>query len=282
VRRRHLFDPRVPTLGHESLSRRRNGSVRGAQQVPRRDGPPPRRPRGRGRAGSAPRALRRRHHCGCLGVDVGGKRLGEQFTIQVQVEPLASVRVRERHRSQRCRYQTVREDLRLKELLDALPFVGHPPIDEHQRLHLLVPGSGVGHDRAAVGVADQDNRAGDGAQQGRQVRSVIGRVAERVGEPMAANPRSRTARIDSPKPVASAHAPWTNTMVGVSAVTSSQLLRRRLDRCANPMAEYSKANRLSRSSTAGQRRPAPIIRAAGRVSSCAGSWSSMEPARGSI
>jgi hypothetical protein len=34
---------------------------------------------------------------------------------------------------------------------------------------------------------------------------------------MAANPRSRRARIDLPKPVASAHAPWTNTMVGVSA-----------------------------------------------------------------
>jgi hypothetical protein len=31
-------------------------------------------------------------------------------------------------------------------------------------------------------------------------------------------PRSRTVRIISPKPVASAHAPWTNTIVGVFAV----------------------------------------------------------------
>jgi hypothetical protein len=54
----------------------------------------------------------------------------------------------------RRRHQTVREDLGLKELLDALTFVGHPPSDEHQRLHLLVPSGGVGHDRAAIGVAD--------------------------------------------------------------------------------------------------------------------------------
>ena len=32
---------------------------------------------------------------------------------------------------------------------------------------------------------------------------------------MTANPRSRRARIDPSKPVASAHAPWTKTMVGV-------------------------------------------------------------------
>ena len=66
-----------------------------------------------------------------------------------------------------------------QELLDALTFVGHPPIAEHQRLHLLVPSSGVGHDRAAVGVADQDNQPGDGPQQGRQVgrRRPLGREA---------------------------------------------------------------------------------------------------------
>jgi hypothetical protein len=38
--------------------------------------------------------------------------------------------------------------------LDALTFIGHPPIKEPQSLHLLVPGSGVGHDCATVGVAD--------------------------------------------------------------------------------------------------------------------------------
>jgi hypothetical protein len=35
---------------------------------------------------------------------------------------------------------------------------------------------------------------------------------------MVANPRSLRARIDPPKPDASAHAPWTNTIVGLSAV----------------------------------------------------------------
>ena len=35
VRGRHLLDPCVPTLGHESLTRWRDGSVLGAQQVPR-------------------------------------------------------------------------------------------------------------------------------------------------------------------------------------------------------------------------------------------------------
>jgi hypothetical protein len=153
-----------------------------------------------------------------LGVDLGGKRLGEGLMIQVKVHTFASVQVRERHRSERRRHQTVREDLRLKELLDALALVGHPPGDEDQRLHLLVPGGGVGHDRATVGVADQDNRAGDGLQQGRQVCSVARQVAERVGETDGGKPAVAQARIDSPKPVAPAHAPWTNTMVGVSAV----------------------------------------------------------------
>jgi hypothetical protein len=38
--------------------------------------------------------------------------------------------------------------------LDALTFIGHPPIKEPQSLHLIVPGSGVGYDCATVGVAD--------------------------------------------------------------------------------------------------------------------------------
>ena len=99
-----------------------------------------------------------------------------------------------------------------------LTLVGHPPIEEHQRLHLLVPGSGVGHDRAAVGVADQDNRAGDGPQQGRQVSGIAGMAAQGLATPMAANPRSPRARITPPKPLASAQAPWTNTTVGVALV----------------------------------------------------------------
>src|SRR5882724_2709705 len=36
---------------------------------------------------------------------------------------------------------------------------------------------------------------------------------------MAVNPRSRSARISGSKPVASAHAPWTRTIVGIALVT---------------------------------------------------------------
>jgi hypothetical protein len=57
VRRCHFLDLRVPTLGHESLPRGRDGSVIGAQQVPRRDGPPPGQAGGRGRRGGAPGSL---------------------------------------------------------------------------------------------------------------------------------------------------------------------------------------------------------------------------------
>ena len=40
MRGRHLLDPRVPPLGHESLPRRRDGSVLDAEQITRGDGPP--------------------------------------------------------------------------------------------------------------------------------------------------------------------------------------------------------------------------------------------------
>jgi hypothetical protein len=45
--------------------------------------------------------------------------------------------------------------------------------------------------------------------------------------PMAVNPRSSRARITPPKPLASAQAPWTNTIVGVSAaiVVTAPLLK---------------------------------------------------------
>jgi hypothetical protein len=66
------------------------------------------------------------------------------------------------------------EGLGLKELLDALTLVWDPPSDEDKRLHLLVAGGGVGDDRAAVGVADQDSRAGYGPQQGREAVGVAG------------------------------------------------------------------------------------------------------------
>jgi hypothetical protein len=38
---RHLLDPGLATLSHKSLTRRRDGAVLGAKQIPRWDGPPP-------------------------------------------------------------------------------------------------------------------------------------------------------------------------------------------------------------------------------------------------
>jgi hypothetical protein len=149
---------------------------------------------------------------------------GEQLAIQVQVRALGAVRVGEWHWSERRRHQTVPEDLGLEELLDALSFVGHPPSDEDQRLHLLVAGGGVGDDRAAVGVADQDHRTGDGPQQGRQGGGVADQVTHGLAAPMAANPRSPRARIDPPKPVASAHAPWRTRSSGSQQPSSPPLL----------------------------------------------------------
>jgi len=79
-----------------------------------------------------------RNYRGGVGVDIGGERLGEELAVQVQVNHLATVGVGERHWPQRRRHQTVAEDLGLKELLNALALVGHPPSDEDQRLHLFV------------------------------------------------------------------------------------------------------------------------------------------------
>jgi hypothetical protein len=62
-------------------------------------------------------------------------------------------------------------------------------------------------------VADQDNRPGDGPQQG----GVAGQVAQGVGHGDGGEPAVAQGAITPPKPLASAQAPWTNTIVGVPA-----------------------------------------------------------------
>jgi hypothetical protein len=51
----------------------------------------------------------------------------------------------------------------LQELLLALAFVGGPAVEVDQRLDLVVAGGGIRDDDPAVGVADEHDRAGQGA-----------------------------------------------------------------------------------------------------------------------
>jgi hypothetical protein len=51
-----------------------------------------------------------------------------------------------------------------------------------------------------------------------QVGGVAGQVAKRVGETNGVEPSVAQGANWRAQPEASAHAPWTNTMVGVSAV----------------------------------------------------------------
>ena len=190
------------------------------------DGPPPRRgpmallPRRRPRVAASPPSP------GLSPVDVGGKRPGEQVTIQVAGPPLAPVRAScERHlvgaqQAPDCPRRPQTQGAR--RMLSPSP--GHPPIDRTPSASQPArsPCSGAGYDRAAAGVADQDNQSGPRVVPRRRPPGRRGVAAPSGGGAGWRNrwrrtPRSRRARIDSPKPVASAHAPWTNTMVGVSA-----------------------------------------------------------------
>jgi hypothetical protein len=83
----------------------------------------------------------------------------------------------------RLRRGTVVRHLRLRGCW-MLTFVGHPPIEEDKHLYLLVPGGGVGHDRAAVGVADECVRTGDGRFSDEAARTV--------GVPFGQQPAPRT------------------------------------------------------------------------------------------
>jgi hypothetical protein len=95
----------------------------------------------------------------------------------------------------------------LQELLLALALVAHPAVEVDERLHLVVAGRGGGDDIAAVGVADEHDRTGQGSQELGEVGRVASEIAQRVANPMARNPWRCRARSSASKPVASAQAP---------------------------------------------------------------------------
>ena len=179
---RHLHDGCVGALGHEPLQRRRDRLVLAAEQVPARDPClPGRRARRCVERGAVPRSLRRGHDVGRGAVDVGGEGRVERLEVEVEVRGLAPVRAGERHGPDRRPHEAALEPL--EELRDALALVGHPPVEVHERLDLVVAGRGGRDDRAAVGVADEHERTGQGPQVVGQVRRVLSESAKRVGEP---------------------------------------------------------------------------------------------------
>ncbi len=66
------------------------------------------------------------------------------------------------------------------ELADCLALCGREGVDVDQCFDLLVTGGGVGDDGAAVGVADHDDRPGDGVQEVADERGVISEAEQRV------------------------------------------------------------------------------------------------------
>jgi hypothetical protein len=123
-----------------------------------------------------------------LGVDVAGERLAEQVLCEVEVHDGRAVGVGVRHGPQR-----VLDDVALVELSkleEAFTRVGDPPVDVHEGLDAVVAGGGVGDDRTAVGVADED---GSG-------RRVSGRFSAVKRRRAAIRPAERLQRLSTRKP----------------------------------------------------------------------------------
>jgi hypothetical protein len=66
-------------------------------------------------------------------------------------------------------------------------------------------------------VADEHDRSGQGPQELGQVGGVTSEITKRVSESNDAESLTLQGAISASKPVASAQAPWTRTIVGVSA-----------------------------------------------------------------
>src|SRR5262249_22497210 len=59
--------------------------------------------------------------------------------------------------------------------------VGDERVHIHQRLDVGVAGGGVGDDKSAIGVPDQDDGPGNGGQEVRQIGGVVADAAQRRG-----------------------------------------------------------------------------------------------------
>jgi hypothetical protein len=71
--------------------------------------------------------LRRRHHRGCLRIDIGGESLAERLGGEVEVGARAAIRVGERNGPDRRPNKAAFE--LLGELLLALAYVAHPTVE---------------------------------------------------------------------------------------------------------------------------------------------------------
>jgi hypothetical protein len=87
----------------------------------------------------------------------------EGLGVEVEVRALAAVRAGERGRPDRRADEAALEPS--QELFDGLALVGHPPVEVHERLDLVVAGRRRGDHRAAVGVADEHDGTGQAPQQ---------------------------------------------------------------------------------------------------------------------
>src|SRR3954454_20636419 len=94
---------------------------------------------------------------------------------------MAAVWPGERHGSDGGPYEAAFEPL--KELLLALALVAHPAVEVDERLDLVVAYRGHRDDVAAIGMADEHDRTGQGPQEFGKVGRVGSEIAKRVGEP---------------------------------------------------------------------------------------------------
>jgi len=115
------------------------------------------------------------HQLGVRQWHIGGELLRKQVLAHPQVHRAAS----ERELLQGGAEGAAREPV--GQLESGLAGVGGEPGDVDQGLDAWVAAGGVGDYRAAVGVADQDDRSSHGVHYGADVGGVAGQAAQRVG-----------------------------------------------------------------------------------------------------
>jgi hypothetical protein len=178
VRSVDLDGSRLRAGGHEAHGVGRDGQVLPGHHRPGRDRLPGRLGGAILERGRGDRPLRDRQQFGDLRRDVSGEDLVELVLLDVEVGAGRAIGERERLRVQRGAELRARE-LR-GELSGALADVQVEAGDVHERRDIGRAIRGLGHDRAAVGVAGDDDRARQAVKDAAQVRGVVLEAAQRV------------------------------------------------------------------------------------------------------